>query len=170
MEYSAGYYTIVLTERTKEPHELVKSIFTDLWSLHIINVNILLFENVESGSSVFTFFPYAENYCDEVRPVLWDYFIDGHFTLKKEIFATKLDNFYAPPDVILTHFSNETTSPYMAGIEGILFRVLSRKLNFRPVINSATGPYLSATVCLDMVCLCSENIFQMILSFSRYSS
>lgn len=155
----SGYYTIVLTERMEEPYELIKSIFTDLWSLHIINVNILSFEDIESGSSVFTFFPYAEDYCDDIRPVLWDYFIDGHFTLNKDIFATKLTNFHGcpitlatyeiPPYVMLTHHPNRTTT--LDGIEGILFSVLSRRLNFRPVIITVPGKYLSTDMYFDMV-------------------
>lgn len=161
-DYS-GYYTIVLTGHVEKTsaHQMIKSILTDLWSLHIINVNILSFENAESGASVFTFFPYSENHCDAVQPVLWDYYIDGHFTQNKDIFATKLDNFYGcpitlvtynvPPYVILQQLPNGTTSPNMDGIEGILFLVLSHKLNFRTVLLTSSGKYAKASSNFEMV-------------------
>lgn len=155
----SGFYTIVLTEHVKEPYELIQNIFADLWSLHIINVNVLSFESIESGTSVFTFFPYSERYCDEVRPVLWDYFTDEQFTLNKEIFATKLDNFHGcpitlatynvPPYVILTKFANGTT--YANGIEGSLFTALSQKLNFRKTIIALNGTYLNSELYFNMV-------------------
>lgn len=178
----AGYYTIVLTERVEEPEELIKSILTDLWSLHIINVNILSFKSFESGSYIFTFFPYSENYCDQVQPVLWDYFADGNFTMNKEIFATKLDNFYGcpitlgaydfPPYIILTQFPNGTTSPITDGIEGILFRVLSQKMNFRTqIVHLMSGTYLSSEQYFDLVGLLSApssnmNLFTFHVSIS----
>lgn len=176
----AGYYTIVLTECVEEPHELIKTIFTDLWSLHIINVNILSFQNIESGSSVFTFFPYSENDCDDVRPVLWDYFADNHFTMNTQIFATKLDNFYGcpimlgtydlPPYMILTRLPNGTVSPYIDGIEGTLFRVLSEKMNFRPVIIEILGKYLDARQYFDMVRVRFSSSTKMILFFVPFSA
>lgn len=111
--------------------------------MHIINVNIISFENITS-SPVFTFFPYTEDYCNDVRPVLWDYFIDGHFTKNKPIFASKFENFHGcpltlatynvPPYVILNRFPNGTISSELDGIEGLLYRTLSKKMNFRIVI------------------------------------
>lgn len=157
----AGFYTIVLTERVEQPHEMIKSIFTDLWSRHVINANVLSFEDFGSGSSVYTFFPFSENHCDEIWPVLWDYFADGHFTRNKEIFATKLDNFHGcpitmgtynlPPYMILTRHPNGTVSPRTDGIEGVLFQVLSQTMNFRPVVIEIKGKYLDSTLYFDMV-------------------
>lgn len=139
----SGYYTIVLTERVKEPYKLSRIIFADLWSAHIINVNIISFENFTS-SSVFTFFPYTADHCNNARPVLWDYFIDGHFTKNKPIFASKFANFHGcpltlatynvPPYVMLNRFPNGTASTELDGIEGLLYRTLSKKMNFQTVI------------------------------------
>lgn len=129
--------------------------------MHVINVNVLTFENSESGTSVFTFFPYSENHCGVVRPVLWDYYTDGRFMNDSEVFVKKLDNFYGcpltlgtyniPPYVILRQYPNETIPPILQGFEGILFRVLSQKLNFRTVIIIAEGQYLNSLDNFEMV-------------------
>lgn len=158
----SGYYTIVLTQRTTEPYNLLKQIFQELWFLHIVNVNVLSFENADAGTSVFTFFPYSEEFCDDVRPVLWDYFVDDHFTLNDgALFARKLDNFHgcslsmatfhSPPYMLLNGIENGTTPARLEGIEGLLFDVLAQKLNFRPVITILPGVFPNASLYFDVV-------------------
>lgn len=151
----SGYYTIVLTENVTKPIRLSRRIFADLWAAHIINVNILWFKDI-SSSAVYTFFPYTKHHCDNVQPVLWDYFVDGHFTKNKSIFASKLDNFHGCPLALATHHAPPyviiagTTTNDLDGIEGTLFKHVSSKLNFRTVIYPNTRNY-SELIFFEMV-------------------
>lgn len=138
----SGYFTIILTESFK-PRSTIAKIFKDCWLLHIANVNLVSLDTATAKVNIFTFFPYSPVYCDRTEPTLWMTFSNNSFHKNgTDIFPNKLSNFYNCPLAIATHnvtpymilTKYDNGSYYTDGLEGIIFRVLSQRLNFRPVI------------------------------------
>lgn len=137
-----GFYTIVLTEHSDDCEETITKIFADCWSLYIANVNILTPSEDYETILLYTYFPFAPDHCEAIVPVVVDYFENFTFVLNAPVFPDKFQNFYKcplristytlPPFMMLTTLSNGTIRP--DGIEGILFRVISQRLNFTPII------------------------------------
>lgn len=136
-----GFYLIVVTERAPKPNGEMKMIMNDLWSLYIVNVNIIHASHFNSSiSTMMTFFPYSSSHCEKVVPVVHNTFVVGQgFLEKTQHFPNKLVNLYGcplsvvtfetPPFVILSkNDSNDTHG--IKGIEGILIKVLAARMNF----------------------------------------
>lgn len=110
----------------------------------MINVIAVYLDRSSSKVNVYTFFPFTQSYCERVEPVLWMSHFNNTITYMNgtEIFPNKLKNFYNCPIKVATC----TVAPYMmlrklkndsyvtGGIEGIMFRVIAQRLNFRPII------------------------------------
>lgn len=138
-----GFYTILLIEMKHQQHEIVAKILSDCWTLYITNVHILTATTVEKAAMLYTYYPYTEYHCEEVRPILQNFFINGSFVLADgEMFPEKFRNFHKCPLTLSTY----NLVPYMMltpqpngsyhtdGIDGITFRVISQQLNFTPIV------------------------------------
>ena len=135
-DYS-GYYLIVLTINSPNQYQLMKNILEDLWSLQIVNTNIVV--EARSGKSdvhFYTFYPYSKTYCEKVIPVVLTTYRSNTFT--ENIFypnkiqnlhncTIKLATFNAPPFVVI---KNESNANIIAGVEGNLVKLLAEAMNF----------------------------------------
>lgn len=138
----SGFYTIVVTEAVKNINETVSSILNSCWSFHMVNVNVLIYNNWRSETIVYTFFPYSSTVCNEMIPIIYDrYNSFNKNEIKKEIFPNKLVNFYRCPVTVTIYqvkpcivMENRNGEEIMAGIEGDIIRVLGQTLNFTLVI------------------------------------
>lgn len=90
---------------------------------------------------MYTFYPYTPEHCERVKPIVYDQFENETFVLNAAIFPEKFGNLYRcplkiatynfPPFVMLTERSNDT---YIDGIEGVVLRVISQRLNFTTIV------------------------------------
>lgn len=137
-----GFYTIVLTQNSNDMYDTVSKILTDCWMKYIVNVNVIIAIPIYSRTIVYTYFPFTKFHCGIVQPVIVNIFENNTFLYDVEIFPNKMKNFYkcpitvalfeSPPFMILKSFDNGTI--FTDGFDGIIFRVLSQRLNFTPVI------------------------------------
>lgn len=152
----AGFYTIILTELSPIQETIIDRILHDCWSLQIVNVNILTIMPADLDTVLFTYFPYTPYFCEEVRPLIVNRFKNGSFLNGLQIFPEKLNNFFRCPLSVVTY----PFEPYTIldkdgefwGVEGIIFNVLSERLNFTPVVKIPTiGNLSDVEHCLSMV-------------------
>lgn len=139
-----GFYTIVLTESNDNQYQLIRKIFEDCWSLYISNINLLTLKNTEPTALQYTFYPYTIAHCEQVDPVIQNFFINAtsSFTLNTTMFPEKFRNFYKCPLILSTYnlaphmlLTPQLNGSYFTdGMDGIIFRVLSQRLNFTPIV------------------------------------
>lgn len=136
----AGFYTIVLTEHSDDCEETINKILEDCWSLYMANIIVLTPTEDYEIILMYTFFPFTSEHCEHVKPIVYDHFENGTFVRNASIFPEKFGNLFRcvlkiatynfPPYVMLTKRSNDT---YIDGIEGVILRVISQKLNFTTI-------------------------------------
>lgn len=136
-----GYYLIVITEKCSSQQEEIKQMMTDLWSLYIVNVNVIHVTNlINSVSRMMTFYPYTSSHCEKVFPVVHNSYVVNHgFVRDIQHFPNKLKNlhgcplsvatFNSPPFVIVT-FNENNASNHVKGFDGVLIKVLAARMNF----------------------------------------
>lgn len=142
----AGFYTIVLTEHNENRQEIIRKIFQDCWSLYITNANLLIPTEDYETILLFTYFPFTSEQCEGVEPVIYDFFENNTFLANAPIFPDKFRNFHKCPLKISTYnFApfmilepQPNGSYFIDGIEGTMFRFMSQRLNFTPVIVPST--------------------------------
>lgn len=90
---------------------------------------------------VYTYFPYGPDYCELVKPVEQNIFINKTFVKNAPIFPDKFQNFYKCPLTLATY----DIQPHMIlnpigngsfitdGLDGITFRVISQRLKFTAI-------------------------------------
>ncbi|XP_038121551.1 uncharacterized protein LOC119770550 [Culex quinquefasciatus] len=72
-EFSGYYLVTIAGEVSDELSNLIRRILTDLWTLDIFNVNVVVGGTMRE-TLIYTFFPYTEKRCGVVEPVLWERF------------------------------------------------------------------------------------------------
>jgi hypothetical protein len=183
-----GYYLIVLSTQIRNQQQLLRLMFACMWRLHIVNVNIIMKVAHREKAVMYTNYPFTRFSCESVYPVVLNLFEDDHFVIpNRPIFPFKLRNFHkcplkvatfnTPPFVILEQQKNGTYS--YDGIEGIMLRVLSQRLNFTPIImvpantsewgaagNESTPP----TGAFGMVSFCVCNVLRICFYFFSKTS
>lgn len=140
-DYS-GMYTIVLTENAPTQYETIQRIFEDCWSIQITNVIVLTSMHANDRVVLFTYFPYTQFHCEKVVPVVHNYFSNTSFKYAKRLFTHKTRNMYncplsaavldVPPFMMVTQLENGTY--HVDGIDGLILRVLSKRLNFKRIV------------------------------------
>lgn len=137
-----GYITIVLTKYSDDQIEQIRDMFGDLWSKYISNVNVLAIGEYNATATLYTYYPFGPNYCEEANPIVQDKFINNAFVMDSmnDLYPEKYHNFYNCPIGLATY----TFAPYIIlqempngsyrtdGIDGIIFRVIAQRLNFHP--------------------------------------
>ncbi|XP_055325489.1 uncharacterized protein LOC129579433 [Sitodiplosis mosellana] len=145
----AGYFTIILTEYIEKDE--ITQIFQDCWKYRMINVNVLCPDEIEDQVNVYTYFPFTPNSCDRIQSTLLMTFSNESISIDDSFFPMKLKNFHKcnlflatyniPPYMILNH--HHTDGSYVTrGIEGNLYRELSKLLNFQPIVRVGHEHYL----------------------------
>lgn len=145
-----GYYLIVITEKSLKQYNEIKSMMNDLWSLYIVNVNVIyVTHSNRQVSLMMTFYPFTDSHCEKVFPVSQNtYILHRGFVRDTDHFPNKLANlhgcplsvatFNSPPFVIVArnestavhHFYKIYDSKVITGFDGVLIKVLSRRMNF----------------------------------------
>ncbi|XP_049280308.1 uncharacterized protein LOC125762363 [Anopheles funestus] len=139
----SGYYLIVLTTLDTARPEMLAHMFTLLWTLNVINVNIVTadLQDYSHWQSVlmYTYYPYTPAGCERNVPQLVHRFRKGarRYDQRIELFPNKLSNFHQciitvgtfhlPPYMLLSRRYGQLR---YGGFEGDLLRALSVKLNF----------------------------------------
>uniref|UniRef100_A0A182LSF4 Uncharacterized protein n=1 Tax=Anopheles culicifacies TaxID=139723 RepID=A0A182LSF4_9DIPT len=140
----SGYYLIVLTTLDTARPETLAHMFSLLWTLNVINVNIVTADLQDyshwQAVLMYTYYPYTPDGCERSVPHLVHRFRKGLRRLDQriELFPSKLSNFHRcqitvctfhlPPYVLLTQHRDHHVQ--YGGFEGDLLRALSVKLNF----------------------------------------
>lgn len=134
-----GIYLFVLSKRTENVYEVMAKIFESLWSRLITNANIL-WQPAESESEalMYTFYPYTSVYCEKTYPIKLNQYLNGEWLNEVEYYPYKMRNlfrcpirvatFVSPPFMMIRDVNNQVE---VDGIDGILLRVLSQKMNFK---------------------------------------
>lgn len=120
----------------------VFAVLQDCWSLYITNVIVLATIEIKTRTAIYTYFPYTVYHCEAVAPIISNYFIHSAFLYEIDFFPPKMNNLYQCPLYVATveeipymfliHQRNGQI--YTDGIDGIIFRVLSQRLNFTPIL------------------------------------
>lgn len=147
--YNNGYFTVVLlgeSVSTLEQLELSNTIFNAFWSDSV--TNILLLTSDPQRTTFYTYFIYSADSCGHPQTIAHNYYwhdADNNLTgfeFDRPLFPKKCNNlfncsvnvatFEFPPFMILREIGEGKT--YFDGIEGIVLRVLSQRLNFIPIL------------------------------------
>lgn len=137
-----GYFLIVITKYNEHIYETMLKIFGSFWSQHIVNVNILWSPPENDGDTLmYTFWPYTSFYCGEAFPVQLNQYRVENWLKRTDYFPNKVANMYGCPVQVATFHNAPFTiikehdgKVTVKGIDGILLRVLSQRMNFKPEI------------------------------------
>lgn len=159
----AGFFTIILTQHMRQTE--ITRIFHDCWKHHMINVNVLRFEEADYQVHIYTFFPYSPNHCEYIESTYLFSMGNNSISMKNDMFPNKLRDFFNCPLLLATY----SVPPYMIlerladgtyitkGIEGKLYHELAATLNFHPMVRA--GKYSGdATENFDMLKLGMVNL------------
>lgn len=139
-----GFYLIVLTTHSDEQYQIMANIFEDLWTEYIINVNIIwLAPENDNEAMMYTYFPFTSFYCGKAVPIQLNQFRFGNWLHAGGFFPDKVSNLHgcaltvatvsSPPFMILDKKSDDVN--YTDGIDGIVLRVLSQRMNFSVIVS-----------------------------------
>lgn len=157
-----GYYLIIITEvHPTNQQNIILNVLRDCWSLYIANVYILTIPNRSPEVTMYTFFPFTENHCDHVDPVIVNNGNGTDFNSSLEIFVDKFENMHKcniiatvsdyRPYTIITPSSNGTYT--LDGIEGLLIHELKRTMNFTLILKNISPNTGYGATMLEMVCI-----------------
>jgi len=133
-----GYFVITYMNPDSVHESEIQKIFQNLWTKDITNAVVLCPEN--NDTHIHTYFPYSEDYCEEVHQTLWNIYRTNAGLLypNRSIFPDKLKNFYGceftvatyenPP--FMTTIKNSSNNLVPFGLDGILLWALQESLNF----------------------------------------
>lgn len=134
-----GYFLIVMSKYKDDLYETMTKVFEHLWSLQITNANILWMpaENNQE-TMMYTYYPYTSIYCGKAYPVQLNQYREGKWLNQPEFFPNKMTNLFGcslrvgtfsnPPFTIVSHQNGHVK---LTGVDGILLRVLSQRMNFK---------------------------------------
>lgn len=135
-----GFYLIVLTTYSYQQYQTMLEIFGYLWAEYIINVNIIWMTPENDNEAImYSYFPYTSFFCGKVFPTQINQFRHGEWLHKNSHwFPEKVKNLHgcslrvatvsSAPFMILK--SDESGKLTPDGIDGVLLRVLSQRMNF----------------------------------------
>jgi hypothetical protein len=114
----------------------VKRMLDIMWRKFILNVHVVTHES-NGDVALNTYFPFSEDFCGQVRPVVWNIYRNGAFVELRENFPRKTDDFQrcqlkvavfnaAPYMIVL----NTSGSIDVDGVDGNVLKTLARDLNF----------------------------------------
>jgi hypothetical protein len=135
-----GFYLIVLTTYSSEQYQIMFQIFENVWAEYIINLNIIWMPPENDDEAImYTYFPYTRFYCGKALPVQLNQYRFGKWLhAGASFFPQKVSNMYGCPLKVATVFTapfmiikeNENGTLTPDGLDGILLRVLSQRMNF----------------------------------------
>lgn len=140
-----GLYTVVLTRSSYYQYETISRILNDCWRLHITNVIVLVAVHPRARTAIYTYYPYTSFHCEEVRPVILDYYLaNGRFLYEStDFFPPKARNLYG----CALHVGVFHVMPYvwvtktglLNGFDGTIVLCMAEQLNFTIVVHEEVG-------------------------------
>lgn len=137
-----GFYLIVLTNGMIQE---IQQIFTQLWSIFIYNVNILVEDN-DGNISMITFMPFKENECGQTTPTIINSYEKQFSSWKSQTyFPRKIKNLFKCPIKIAIFdtppfVSESTETGKISGCDIELVNGLAEALNFKVDSNFMREP------------------------------
>lgn len=141
-----GRYLIILIKNPENIQLDIQKIFHDLWSIHIVNVDVLQMSPDENVAELYTFFPYTSVNCSEVHPVLWKTFQNGQFVGPESFYPKKMANLHQCSLKVVTFNNNFITVTNTSkgletvGLDGEILKVLAKEMNFS-IAYTLLGPF-----------------------------
>lgn len=147
-----GFYLIVLTQLTINHYSIVRRMLEDFWRNYIINVNVILLNPTQLDESfVYTYFPYSNNICGVVRPIILKRFnlTSSDVDDSTDYFPEKVSNMFNCPLTVAIF----ETKPFMMitrkddgqveidGVDAKVLNYISAKLNFKPILKVSDVPW-----------------------------
>lgn len=139
-DFSGLYLVVIAGEIEEELDDLVRAILEDLWTLDIVNVNVVACGPVGDYVLIYTTFPYTQDHCGTVEPVLWLNVTQGLEGLEEvDLYPDRMKSFYGCTLIGGTHEAkpytiipkqNGSSEIVLSGFEGDLVDMLAIKLNF----------------------------------------
>lgn len=135
-----GFYLIVIAKYSNDLYKTMSKIFESMWSLKIINVDVLWMPaEIQHEAMLYTFYPYTSFYCGKAYPVqINQYHRSGKWHNEPNFFPNKMKNLFGCSlrvatftNAPFTIVSEQNGHVSVGGIEGILLRVLSQRMNFK---------------------------------------
>ncbi|XP_028900771.1 glutamate receptor ionotropic, delta-1 [Zeugodacus cucurbitae] len=138
----SGWFILVYTGSEVERLKTVKSIFTRLFGLFVLHVNVFLL--MDTTAVAYTYFPFTPTTCHSAKPKLLLSFRNNRprFRTKGQemFFPYKLRNLHGcelsivtwhePPFIILDQDRESGRIKSIEGIEGLLITILAKIMNF----------------------------------------
>lgn len=113
----------------------VKRLLDVMWRKFILNVHVVRSQNGDVALN--TYFPYGEEFCGQVHPVVWNIYRNGAFLHQREHFPRKTHDFSgcrlsvavfnAPPYMIVLNGNGNVS---VDAVDGRILQTLARELNF----------------------------------------
>ncbi|XP_061401542.1 uncharacterized protein LOC133337324 [Musca vetustissima] len=137
-----GFFIIIYTGFEAERLVTIRNIFSRLFYLYVVNVNVMMM--VGKYAYVYTYYPFTARKCHSPQPELLFSFrgieSNPNFTLKNGLFPNKVTNMHGCPLSLVSW----TYAPYVYvekdphtgtfikihGIEGSIISLLSQQMNF----------------------------------------
>lgn len=139
---SKGFYLLVVPESVGK---FMDKIFEKLWKLLMFNVDVLVY-NEEGNISLFTFFPFSEGTCNNLKPTKINEFDNETLQWENQnFFPNKMRNLekcslrvgtYDSAPGLMIRVVNNVTQVY--GFEGEMFNLIAERLNFTMNIKVVT--------------------------------
>nr|UZH23427.1 glutamate receptor ionotropic iglur-delta1 [Anastrepha ludens] len=137
-----GWFLIIYTGTERERLDTVKKIFSRLFEIFVINVNVFLL--IDTTPFVYTYFPFSPKKCHSAQPELLLSFRNRKAKQKfkdyRKFFPFKVGNLYGcelaiitwhhPPFMILKEDPKTGQIVSIEGMEGMLISILSEVMNF----------------------------------------
>ncbi|XP_053699479.1 uncharacterized protein LOC128746456 [Sabethes cyaneus] len=138
---TSGIFWIVLfdpnsSEKFSNQYELLQHILENFWHKQILYVFIFVISE-SNGVQLYSFFPYDQNVCGFVQPVLLDWQKDRLFRSRlPQLYGCplRIGTFENPPFIMIA--KDAQGHAYLRGIEGNLINTISKRLNFTLTIVS----------------------------------
>lgn len=135
-----GFYLIVLTTYSDQQYQTMADMFEYLWAQYIVNINVIwLTPHNDNEAIMYTYYPFTRFFCGKTFPIQLNQFRFGEWLHSETMFfPDKVSNLHGCPLTV----STVRTPPFMIltekddggiltdGIDGILLRVLSQRINF----------------------------------------
>lgn len=145
-----GYFVIVLTSSLENYYDTVHNMLLNCWKLHVPNVVILVPTQNYNRILLYTYFPYSEEHCEEVKPILRNYFENDSFQLSLTHFPEKCQNFHQcalhvaatndPPYTFIPDDTANTTTNF-TGLDALVIGEISHRLNFKMIVLPYNGEF-----------------------------
>ncbi|XP_055611413.1 ionotropic receptor 21a-like [Uranotaenia lowii] len=128
---------ILVDVEADDPLDLVRQVSEDLWTLKIINVNIVVGKTSAITVLIYTYHPFVTGHCDQITVQLIHFSEGGASIALPDLYPSRLQDFEGCPLTVgaivgapFLLIGSSGDSSTLDGVEGRLVRTLMSRLNF----------------------------------------